>query len=347
MKRNALIIFDMDGVLIDVTGSYREVTRLAVVHYLRDVIGARIRDEGFITPSDVAEIKRSGGLNNDWDLTNAIINAILGHSFDSRNKALAVPARKLAPVKSDTESLQRIHGVLKNADRSTLEKAVVEKSAKTICLEFEGRRKHRVDRRYTSPFLVSRRDVGEGNISKRIFQELYLGKELFSEIYGFKPLFHPGEGYIDREEMIPSTAQLEHLLSLCTLSIATGRPGVEAEHALKRFGIQGMFSAVVSEDDVVSAERSSGKSLRKPHPFSLNLCLEKSGYGKAERVYYIGDMPDDMLASKRAGVTPIGFVNDSTRVREKEDHRNLLKERGAHKVFGNYADLIAYFQSGG
>ena len=77
MKKRSLIIFDMDGVLVDVTGSYREVVRLSVVYYLRHVIGAKNLSDNFISLEDVSTIKKSGGLNNDWDLTYTILDTLL------------------------------------------------------------------------------------------------------------------------------------------------------------------------------------------------------------------------------------------------------------------------------
>ncbi|MGQ9615004.1 MAG: HAD family hydrolase [Spirochaetota bacterium] len=338
-----LIIFDMDGVLIDVSNSYREVTRLSVVRYMRDIIGVNTRDEGFVTLSDVADIKRSGCLNNDWDLTNAIINAYLGVLFDPYNQHLIHAAKKISRKGRDTEILYSIRGLLKDAERSVLEKALEEVSAKKIWIDFMNTQDSSINRGYMSPFLIVQGDVGEGNLSKRIFQELYLGRELFSSIYHETPIFYEGEGYIEKEGLIPDNSQLKLLSSLHTLSIATGRPRVEAEYALRRFGIEGFFSALVSEDDVVAAERSSGDSFRKPHPFSIEVCIERSCHRGDGGVYYIGDMPDDMIASRRAGAIPIGFVNEkASPEEERKRHRNLLIEKGAWRVFGNFEELISF-----
>jgi len=339
-----LIIFDMDGVLIDVSESYREVTRLSVVRYLQDIIGVRIRDDGFITRSDVAEIKRSGRLNNDWDLTNAIINTYLGVLFDPYNRHLIHAAKEIPAQGRDSEILYLIHDLLKDAERSTIEKALEEVSVKEIWFDFMNKQEGALNKGYVSPFLFGQGDVGRGNLSKRIFQELYLGRELFTEIYREKPVFYEGDGYIEKEGLIPSYTQLKLLGSLYNLSIATGRPGVEAEHALRRFGIEGIFSALVTEDDVVKAERSAGETLRKPHPFTIELCIERSGYRGGGSVYYIGDMPDDMVASRRAGVIPVGFVNEKTSSEdERKRHRDILIERGALRVFGNYEELVSWF----
>jgi len=58
-----LIVFDMDGVLVDVTESYRETIARTVAHFAGvTVTGAQIQD-----------YKNQGGFNDDWKLSHHII----------------------------------------------------------------------------------------------------------------------------------------------------------------------------------------------------------------------------------------------------------------------------------
>lgn len=57
------VLFDMDGVLVDVTGSYRQVIRKTVEEFLKVEISLET----------IQEYKNRGGLNNDWDLTEYIL----------------------------------------------------------------------------------------------------------------------------------------------------------------------------------------------------------------------------------------------------------------------------------
>ena len=103
----------------------------------------------------------------------------------------------------------------------------------------------------------------------------------------------------------------------------------------------------MTEDDVVDAEKRGEKQLRKPDPFTLNLCMERSGWAGGEKkteVFYVGDMPDDMSAAVNAGITPIGFVDDRAAVTEEErtGHRDLLAGKGAVKVFGNFNEMVEH-----
>jgi len=59
----ALIVFDMDGVLVDVTESYRETIVRTVEHFT----GAAI------ARSQIQDYKNQGGFNDDWKLSHHII----------------------------------------------------------------------------------------------------------------------------------------------------------------------------------------------------------------------------------------------------------------------------------
>jgi HAD superfamily hydrolase (TIGR01548 family) len=338
MKGKPLLVFDMDGVLVDVTGSYREVARQTVVLYLSCVLGADIQDNGFITRSDVAAIKKSGGLNNDWDLTDAILDTYLTHALQvSHESSLISKLRTAGQMADDHRVLGELRFVMKSVDLSALENLVCERKAPQL---FSARSKKGGR---SSPFLCNHGDVKTGNLSKRIFQEVYLGWDLFREIYGEEPIFHRDAGYIGRERMIPTHAELDALAGNHVLAIATGRPAVEARYALDRFDMGRFFQALVSEDDVVEAESHTGESLRKPNPFSLHLCTERSGCGGVDTRYYVGDMPDDMIAARRAGMIALGFVNQGSGEGEDErrEHRALLQNRGARTVCGSFRELIA------
>lgn len=58
------LIFDMDGVLVDVSQSYREVIRQTAGYFLKRNVSI----------SEVNQIKNRVGINNDWDATYALID---------------------------------------------------------------------------------------------------------------------------------------------------------------------------------------------------------------------------------------------------------------------------------
>jgi HAD superfamily phosphatase len=58
-----LLVFDMDGVLVDVTESYRETIQQTVEHF------AGVRP----TRAHIQDIKNQGGWNDDWSLSHKLI----------------------------------------------------------------------------------------------------------------------------------------------------------------------------------------------------------------------------------------------------------------------------------
>jgi HAD superfamily hydrolase (TIGR01548 family) len=59
-----VLVFDMDGVLVDVSDSYRECVQRTVRHFT----GREI------TRETIQDYKNAGGWNNDWDLCHHLIN---------------------------------------------------------------------------------------------------------------------------------------------------------------------------------------------------------------------------------------------------------------------------------
>jgi HAD superfamily phosphatase len=58
-----ILVFDMDGVLVDVTESYRETIAQTVEHFT----GSRI------SPEAIQQYKNEGGWNDDWQLSHHIV----------------------------------------------------------------------------------------------------------------------------------------------------------------------------------------------------------------------------------------------------------------------------------
>jgi HAD superfamily hydrolase (TIGR01548 family) len=59
MTTPEVIVFDVDGVLVDVTRSYREAIRETVRHFTGDLVSNEV----------IQEFKNQGGWNNDWELS--------------------------------------------------------------------------------------------------------------------------------------------------------------------------------------------------------------------------------------------------------------------------------------
>ena len=108
-----IVLFDMDGVLVDVSGSYRR----AIQETAELFIGRAV------LPEEVQRYKNRGGFNDDWRLTEAIIRDSGGNvpfdeivrSFDLRYRGTAwngfiATEPPLIPRAVNAVSRRRIHG---------------------------------------------------------------------------------------------------------------------------------------------------------------------------------------------------------------------------------------------
>ena len=325
MQSQNLIVFDMDGVLVDVSGSYREAVRLTARCFFQSArSGAKLPDPLF-SLEDLADIKQSGGLNNDWDLTAVVIDLLFGR------------VKREQLVKTG-DSWQAFDDAMTRCDVGELANFLKSDSRPLTAL-YQGRKKPRHDlvRRLYSG------DVGSGNVIKQIFQEIYLGQALFSRIYGMAPRIYSGRGHIFKEKLLIERNRLKKLSEKNILAIATGRPKPEADITLDHFNIRQNFELIYTLDDCLKAEdqlkEKEGKavSLSKPHPYMLDAIADETGDRVLNR-YYIGDMPDDMQAASRAksGFIGVGLVVSAP---EKETLKYKLKQAGAHYVVEKFEDL--------
>jgi phosphoglycolate phosphatase-like HAD superfamily hydrolase len=186
--------------------------------------------------------------------------------------------------------------------------------------------------------------VGSGNILKQIFQEIYLGPRLFQNTYGIPPAAYRGDGLIDRERLLIDPSALTQLFHHHVLAIATGRPKIEADYPLHRFGIHRFFSAVLTLDDCLQEEQrrllagEKGVSLSKPHPFMLD-ALKAAFENTVSRYYYVGDMPDDMTAAANAEGPFVG-IGVTAAAADKAELVNALRRAGAAHIVHDVPSLL-------
>jgi HAD superfamily hydrolase (TIGR01548 family) len=331
MKNKKLIVFDMDGVLVDVSGSYRETVRQTARLFFKIAPSFEKLPDPLFPLSDLAAVKQSGGLNNDWDLSCLVINLL----FNQTEKPPVYQSKE--PRARYQETINRCDvGALGDFLRSTPQPltALLQKVGKTKNAFIYGL--------YTG-------DVGSGNIIKQIFQEVYLGKELFEATYDQPPKFYRDTGLIHHEKVLVDKRLLGDLAAKHVLAIATGRPRAEANYPLARFGIRKYFTRVMALEDCIEKEKqvlkAEGKKvlLSKPHPYMLDALSAETRNAVAGYVY-IGDMPDDMVAAKRAaaGYKGIGvLISAPDKARLKAD---LLKA-GADFVIENFDQLRSSIES--
>lgn len=297
-----VLVFDVDGVLIDVSESYRNAIRQTVQLYLEACLGLSSYDSDLVSYEDVAAFKLAGGFNNDWDLTTGILKyflAMLDHqpgnclSSEATSEQVITYLRETgAHVDTTGEALRQQKDVLGFAEALSAAGGGLDAVWKIL----DGQNDH---------LLFARGDLRRTNLVQRIFQELYLGEECFIREYGEMPLIHNGPGLIRRERLTISPQVLTELGGRVALGIATGRPYNEAIYALETAGILNKFRSLVAHEDKEQAEQKvfaeTGQqiSLGKPHPFPLLEAVRRIASGSV-RCAYIGDVPDDVRAANAA-----------------------------------------------
>ncbi len=337
VKRKSLVIFDMDGVLIDVSKSYRDAVRQTATLFFKSAKASELLPKPLFPLSDLACLKQSGGLNNDWDLTCLVISLLFA----------MVPAASthLPKRRKGADAWQTYIKTIQNTDVTLLVQYLKAHSYPlTALLADKGKQ--------INAFIGSlyMGEVGRGNVIKQIFQEIYLGPKLFKATYCLDTSAWHDEGLMHRETVLFDHRFLERLAQNNILAIATGRPAQEAEYALDHFNLRKYFTVVYTLDDCLKAERTILKregrtvSLTKPSPYMLDIIAYKRHH-EVSQFYYIGDMPDDMVA---ASCTSVDFIGIGTIFSspDKQRQKAELERSGADYIIEKGNELQDIIMSG-
>ncbi len=317
----------MDGVIIDVSGSYRDVVRRTTKLFFQPARSWEKLPEPLFELPDLATVKQSGGLNNDWDLTCAVINLL----YSLTNRPAMHKSRK---------PWQRWQQTLKQCDVDGMAQFLTAENQPLATLL---KQKGKLEDDFIAGLYAG--DVGSGNIIKQIFQEIYLGQELFVSTYNLRPRLYSGDGYILKEKILIDPSDLAAIGRENILAIATGRPRAEAEYPLAHFDLKKYFNFIYTLDDCLEAEaktlaeKGQKVSLSKPNPFMLDAIAE-AAKEKFKGYYYVGDMPDDMIAAtnSRFGFKSIGITVSAP---DTLALANELNRAGADFLAGSFDELKA------
>ncbi len=342
-----ILIFDMDGVLIDVSGSYRKTIQKTVQIYLSSCLGFDLKGKNPVDEREISLFKMAGGFNNDWDLTSGLILYLLSISDIPPCKR-----RNSFSNISDIVSFLNEKASRYNLDPINLVKRKKISHFLKVVKSFGGGLKgiHLALKNSWEGWVYRTGNLNKENIIKRIFQEVYLGKQ-FSRYYNLDPIFYHKKGLYLQERLLIPKSILRSLKKNIKMGIASGRPRFEAELALKRFQILSYFDSLVTLNDCTEEEdrifRLTGKrlNLTKPHPYSILKAVSEIGLPDP-RCGYIGDVPDDMvaanLAKKDIDIQAIGFLDKRKYQKSIEDS---LIRAGADYIIREPDEIISIFSN--
>jgi HAD superfamily phosphatase len=309
-----ILIFDMDGVLIDVSKSYRRAIQQTIKIYLETCLGFERNRGDWVTNEEISLFKSAGGFNSDWDVTSGLLFYLL---FISDIPPL--------PRRKRFSSIYQIVSYLKTKSSIFRRETALRLKRKPLLSFLENvesaggglRGVHRILGSSREGWIYRTGDLRQENLVERIFQEIYLGEE-FTSHYRLPRIFYDkGEGLYLHERLLTPREILSSLRKKLKMGIASGRLRFEAELALKRFRLYPYFDSVVTLDECEEEEkrifRSTGKKIQcsKPSPYSILRVVREIGISNP-LCGYVGDVVDDIMAAaaakKRLQMLAIGFI---------------------------------------
>ena len=248
------ILFDIDGVLLDVSGSFRAATIETIQYFAVHELG--LEDTGkLLEVEDVEAFKFAGGFNDDWDLTCAAGALVVGKWAQSGAQDTASLRDLGTTWKEFTDTLGRKGGGIVLAEGFVLE--------------------------MLNP--TQRRDFARAwntRLMTRLFQEFYAGDDACKKLYGFESETIHGHGYYEREKPIIDPTLTPPNLKL---GVVTGRHSAEAELGLRHCKMFNRIKPVGWITPESGAKKPDGRALmmaRDALNFSFGL--------------FIGDIMDDL-----------------------------------------------------
>ncbi|MFA5866531.1 MAG: HAD family hydrolase [Actinomycetota bacterium] len=262
------VILDIDGVVIDVSASFRVAISQTVQLYLTRQVGFS-GDAILVLPSETQLFKLAGGYNNDWDLSSAAIMFYLA-------KAELLDTEDLNLLRTQGMTLEEFTAAAGRAGGGM-------HGAMTVLFPLlDKRKRERAEARFDRQKIET------------LFQELYGGVDYCERLYGHKPKFNKRKGLLNEERVLLDKTLLEPFMP--KVGILTGRTKEEAEVGLERAGLNGFIAS-----EAVFYDNGSDPDMRKPRPTALHKLAAKLD---GAVTLYVGDVMDDLLTVKNANVDP-------------------------------------------
>ena len=224
------IIFDCDGVLIDVTNSYDTTINKTISYVLKKIAGITVDTP--LTNEILLKFKSTGGFNDEIDITYSGVLCYIAANKLNKNPA------------------ELILDVLNNADDTGI--AYIEDFLDKIDVDISDI-KSRLD--YPS--------IEKNDLIHATFDQLFFGPELYRKIFQKESNFSE-KGFIENDNIIVNSELIEALKKKFDdkIAIVTGR-GLDAissslKELLNQFNVE---SSVFLEDE--------SRDLAKPNPQSL------------------------------------------------------------------------------
>ena len=258
IKKLDSIVFDCDGVLIDVSNSYDLAIKKTVDFIIKEM--AQVNESGLVTTKMIEGFKATGGFNDEVDVTYALILSVVA----------AKKRNELFP--------KFVFKVIENADQTGIKS--VEKYLDVINVDvFDIKKKLSYpSKKFQNPL-------------SSIFDEMFYGLELYIQLYKRKPQFFDGLGLIENDVVLLNKDLVKSLHERFDkrIAIVTGRGLLSAKHSLKDlFNEFDLNNSRFLEDEP--------REMAKPNPQSLISAIK--GMSGNNSLYVGDSMEDYIMARK-------------------------------------------------
>lgn len=276
------IIFDIDGVLVDVRRSYNEAIIKTVQLILKDSYDIKISNE-FPFEKLISKLRNTGGFNNDIDTAYAIILIILHCILINKMN-----------IEKTLVTFDKVVEKLDDKGKDSVEKELESMGdIRTIINELS----------YPDHAAAENDDDGnDENVISTLFNEIFYGPVLFKKRFDREPRYYFEKPLISNDILIIKEETIKKLSQRFNgnLGLISGRSKVASYFTL------GNFMKYFKDNACIFLEDEK-REFSKPNAYSLHRVLDNLGLKSA---LYVGDSIADLLMVENFN----GQVNKKSKV---------------------------------
>lgn len=306
LTRIDTIIFDIDGVLVNVDSSYYQTIKDTVKFYFENILKMPLPAE-LAEKEVILKFKMIGGFNDDWELCAALILFYLWKMKEYRIP-LTVDLLSKPPLISN---FIREH----LADGGGLPTMV-----------------HWLKDRATHPEEIF--SIWNQEQIFQIAKEFYAGEQYCYDFYHFHPDYiKKAEGNIARETTL-FESELVNFIKKYHIGIFTGRSGPETAYVLKKIG----WLNWLLPESIITFDHN----IKKPSSSGIEILSDRF---QSETGLYIGDTMDDFLTvqniNKKFQVTKyLSAIITGQNLREKREKERVFLPKGVDLLGENVNEVV-------
>ena len=276
------IIFDIDGVLVDVRRSYNEAIIKTVQLILKDSYDIKISNE-FPFEKLISKLRNTGGFNNDIDTAYAIILIILHCILINKMN-----------IEKTLVTFDKVVEKLDDKGKDSVEKELESMGdIRTIINELS----------YPGHAAAKNDDDGnDENVISTLFNEIFYGPVLFKKRFDRESRYYFEKPLISNDILIIKDETIKKLSQRFNgnLGLISGRSKVASYFTL------GNFMKYFKDNACIFLEDEK-REFSKPNAYSLHRVLDNLGLKSA---LYVGDSIADLLMVENFN----GQVNKKSKV---------------------------------